>query len=49
MILTSLTAGIVLILIGALVWKFKLVTLIAGRREDRETDREGLARWIGKK
>lgn len=48
MIITSLTAGIILVLFGVLVWKFKLVTLFAGRRQGQETDKVGLAGWIGK-
>jgi len=48
MIVTSLTAGIVLILTGALVWRFKLLTFIAGNRSDTQTDKAGLAKWIGK-
>lgn len=47
MFITSFSAGIVLILFGTLVWKFKFIALIAGRR-GRETDKEGLAKWIGK-
>jgi hypothetical protein len=48
MLLTSLTAGLVLIVFGALIWRFKFVGLIAGRRPGYVTDKEGLARWLGK-
>ena len=47
--ISSFASGFVLILVGALVWKFKWVTLITGRnRTDWKTDIEGLANWIGK-
>ena len=48
MIISSITAGTVLILFGAIIWKFQLVGLIAGRSRGREVDKPGLAQWIGK-
>ncbi|NLI92277.1 MAG: DUF3784 domain-containing protein [Peptococcaceae bacterium] len=46
--ISSLTAGFVLIIAGALIWKFKLVIFMARSHPDREIDKEGLAKWIGK-
>jgi hypothetical protein len=46
--ITSFSAGIMLILIGFLVWRFRLVGFIVGRNAAGDTDKEGLARWIGK-
>lgn len=45
--ISSLTAGTFLILIGLLIWKFKLVHLIPGVRTNSQTDKEGLAKWLG--
>ncbi|MFA6808052.1 MAG: hypothetical protein WCR27_03575 [Eubacteriales bacterium] len=47
MYITSITAGIVLIIIGITVWKLRMVNIIADRRPGRKTDKEGLAKWMG--
>jgi nitrate/nitrite transporter NarK len=47
MLITSLSAGIVLILAGILIWRFKLVMIMVRSRPGRVTDREGLAKWVG--
>ncbi len=43
----TVTAGLFLMIIGTLIWKFELIRLFGGRRTDKETDEAGLAKWIG--
>lgn len=45
--LVTVTAGIFLMVIGLIIWKFRLIRLFGGKRADRETDEAGLAKWIG--
>ncbi len=34
-------------IIGAVIWKFKMVEVIAGYDEDKVVDKDGMARWVG--
>ena len=43
----SLLAGLTLIIIGALILKFKLVELLAGYKENSNVDKELLAKVSG--
>lgn len=43
----SLLAGLTLIIIGAMLWKFKLVELLAGYKENSNVDKNLLARVTG--
>lgn len=43
----SLLAAITLIIIGALLWKFKLVGLLAGYKENSNVDKDLLAKMTG--
>ncbi|KUO59519.1 MAG: hypothetical protein APF84_19655 [Gracilibacter sp. BRH_c7a] len=45
--IVTVTAGLFLMVIGALIWKFRLIRLFGGKRADKETDEAGLAKWIG--
>lgn len=45
--IVSITAGIFLMIVGAVIWKFTLVSLFIGRRAAKDVDRPGLAKWIG--
>ena len=45
--IVTITAGIFLMAIGALIWKLKLVGPFVPKQTNRETDRVGLAKWIG--
>lgn len=40
--------GLFLILIGLIIWKLKIVWFIAGYDSERISDKNGLARWVGK-
>ena len=44
---TSLLAGLTLIIIGAMLWKFKLVELLAGYKENSNVDKDLLAEVTG--
>lgn len=44
---TSLLAGLTLIIIGAMLWKFKLVELLAGYKENSNVDKNLLAKVTG--
>lgn len=43
----SLLAAITLIIIGAMLWKFKLVELLAGYKENSNVDKDFLAKVTG--
>lgn len=43
----SLLAGLTLIIIGAMLWKFKLVELLAGYKENSNVDKNLLAKVTG--
>lgn len=43
----ALLAGLTLIIIGAMLWKFKLVELLAGYKENSNVDKNLLARVTG--
>lgn len=43
----SLLAGLTLIIIGAILWKFKLVGLLAGYKENSNVDKDLLAKVTG--
>lgn len=43
----SLLAGLTLIIIGAMLWKFKLVELLAGYKEKPNVDKNLLAKVTG--
>lgn len=43
----SLLAGLTLVLLGALLWKFKLVELLAGYKENSNVDKELIAKVSG--
>lgn len=43
----SLLAAITLIIIGAMLWKFKLVELLAGYKENSKVDKDLLAKVTG--
>lgn len=44
---TSLLAGLTLIIVGAMLWKFKLVELLAGYKENSNVDKDLLAEVTG--
>lgn len=44
---TSLLAGLILIIVGAILWKFKLVELLAGYKENSNVDKNLLAKVTG--
>lgn len=44
---TSLLAGLTLIIVGAILWKFKLVELLAGYKENSNVDKNLLAKVTG--
>ena len=46
-IIVTVTAGVCLMLIGAIIWKFKLVGFFVRKKAGQQTDREGLAKWMG--
>ncbi len=39
--------GLFLVIMGGLVWRFKLLALIGGYDEDYVKDKKGLAKWLG--
>ena len=43
----SLLAGLALIILGAMLWKFKLVGLLAGYKENSNVDKDLLAKVTG--
>lgn len=43
----SLLAGLTLIIIGSVIWKFKLVELLAGYKENSNVDKDFLAKVTG--
>ena len=43
----TITAGLFLAIIGIIVWQFKLVGLFVSKQDGKQTDRPGLAKWIG--
>lgn len=43
----SLIAGLTLLIIGAMLWKFKLVELLAGYKENSNVDKDLLAKVTG--
>lgn len=43
----SLLAGLTLIIVGAMLWKFKLVELLAGYKENSNVDKDLLAEVTG--
>ncbi len=43
----SLLAGLTLIIVGAMLWKFKLVELLAGYKENSNVDKDLLAKVTG--
>ncbi len=43
----SLLVGLTLIIIGAMLWKFKLVELLAGYKENSNVDKDLLAKVTG--
>lgn len=43
----SLLAGLTLLIIGAMLWKFKLVGLLAGYKENSNVDKDFLAKVTG--
>lgn len=43
----SLLAGLTLIILGAMLWKFKLVELLAGYKENSNVDKDLLAKVTG--
>lgn len=45
--IVTVTAGLFLMVIGAVIWKFQITRPFGGKRTDRETDEAGLANWIG--
>lgn len=45
--IVTVTAGLFLMLIGGVIWKFRITRPFGGKRTDRETDEAGLAKWIG--
>lgn len=44
MVYASLLAGLTLLIIGAMLWKFKLVGLLAGYKENSNVDKDLLAK-----
>jgi di/tricarboxylate transporter len=40
--------GVLLILIGLIVWKLKVVGIIAGYDSEKVIDKDRLARWVGR-
>ncbi|MDF2674335.1 MAG: hypothetical protein K0R09_2603 [Clostridiales bacterium] len=40
--------GVFLILIGLIIWKLKIVRIIAGYDLEKVNDNDGLARWVGR-
>ena len=45
--IVTITAGIFLMLVGAVIWKFNIVRPFISRRAGKDTDKPGLAKWIG--
>lgn len=43
----SLLAGLTLLIIGAMLWKFKLVGLLAGYKENSNVEKDHLAKVTG--
>lgn len=43
----SLLAGLTLIIIGVMLWKFKMVEILAGYKESSEVDKDILAKASG--
>lgn len=43
----ALLAGLTLIILGAILWKFKLVELLAGYKENSNVDKDFLAKVTG--
>lgn len=43
----SLLAGLTLIIVGAMLWKFKMVEILAGYKENSEVDKDLLAKVSG--
>ena len=43
----SLLAGLTLIIVGAMLWKFKMVEILAGYKESSEVDKDLLAKVSG--
>jgi hypothetical protein len=48
MYIIFLCAGAFLIVLGLIVWVFKVVDIIAGYDPEKVTDKDGLARWVGR-
>lgn len=40
--------GVLLAMLGAVIWKKQLVSIIAGYDKDKTTDSAGLAKWVGR-
>lgn len=43
----SLIAGLTLVILGSMLWKFKLVELLAGYKENSNVDKDHLAKVTG--
>lgn len=42
-----ITVGVLLIILGILIWKKQMVSLLAGYDEKKVIDKQGLAKWVG--
>ena len=47
MVYASLLAGLTLVILGSMLWKFKLVELLAGYKENSNVDKDFLAKVTG--
>ena len=48
MYIVFIIIGVFLILIGLMVWKLKVVGIIARYDSEKVIDKDGLARWVGR-
>lgn len=47
MIILFLVIGIFLVIVGGLVWYYKLLEITPGFSEENIKDRNGMAKWVG--
>lgn len=40
--------GVLLVILGAVIWKKQMVSIIAGYDKNKTTDSAGLAKWVGR-
>ncbi len=47
MLIVFFIIGVILIVLGLIIWKYNFAEIIAGYSEEKTRDKQGLTKWVG--